>query len=121
MSQKRIETSTNPKGLIHMMIANRATYILFSTNDLPPKGSNHTCPLYISVVCSGHRVSSILLDNGSALNVCLLTTVVVLDFASSDFGPSTQTMRAYDSTQREAMGTLTIVLLIGPTTFSILF
>ena len=74
-----------------------------------------------TVVCSGHRVQSVLLNNGSALNVYPLATVVTLDFAPSDFGSSTQTLRAYNSTQREVMGTLTIDLLIGLTTFSILF
>ncbi|KAL6334405.1 hypothetical protein AAG906_014983 [Vitis piasezkii] len=73
------------------------------------------------VVCSSHRVSSILLDNDSALNVCPLATVVALGFAPSDFGPSTQIVRAYNNTQREVIGTLTIDLLIGSTTFSILF
>ncbi|RVX05621.1 hypothetical protein CK203_027292 [Vitis vinifera] len=68
-----------------------------------------------------HRVQSVLLNNGSALNVYPLATVVTLDFAPSDFGSSTQTLRAYNSTQREVMGTLTIDLLIGLTTFSILF
>ena len=39
----------------------------------------------------------------------------------SDFGPSTQTVRVYDSTKREVMGTLMIDLQIGPATFSTLF
>ncbi|RVW84686.1 Retrovirus-related Pol polyprotein from transposon 17.6 [Vitis vinifera] len=42
-------------------------------------------------------------------------------YAPSDFGPSTQTVRAYDSTRREVMGTLEIELLIGPTTFITVF
>ena len=121
MSQIHVETFTTPKGVIHMMTANKATCIVFSADDLPPEGSDHTRPLYITVVCSGHRVPSVLLDNGSALNVCPLATVVALGFAPSYFGPSTQTVRAYDNTQREVMGTFTIDVLIGPTTFSILF
>ncbi|KAL6315066.1 hypothetical protein AAG906_030919 [Vitis piasezkii] len=120
LSQIRVETSTTPKGLIHMMTADRATCIVFSADDLPPEGSDHT-PLYITVVYLGHRVPSVLLDNGSALNACPLATAIALGFAPSDFGPFTQTVRVYDSTQREVMGTLTIDLLIGPTTFSILF
>ena len=100
LSQIRVETSTTLEGLIHMMTTDRATCIVFSADDLPLKGSDHTRPFYIIVVCSGHRVPSILLDNGSTLNVCPL---------------------AYDSTQREVMGTLTIDVLIGSTTFSILF
>ncbi|RVW63887.1 hypothetical protein CK203_055698 [Vitis vinifera] len=75
-----------------MMTANKATCIMFSVDDLPLEGSGHTCPLYIIVVCSGYRVPSILLDNGSALNVCPLATVVALGFAPSYFGPSTQTV-----------------------------
>ncbi|RVX17133.1 hypothetical protein CK203_003439 [Vitis vinifera] len=73
--------------------------------------------LYISVGCSGHQVSSVLLDNGLALNVCLLAIAIALgyaplDFGPLDFGPSTQTVRAYDSTKREVIGTLEIKLLI---------
>ncbi|RVX04651.1 hypothetical protein CK203_023367 [Vitis vinifera] len=121
LSQIKVETTTFPEGLIHIMTASRATCIVFSDDDLPPKGSNHTRPLYISVGCSGHRVPSILLDNGLALNVCPLATTIALRYAPSDFGPSTQTVRAYDSTRREVMGTLEIELLIGPTTFLTVF
>ncbi|RVW23037.1 hypothetical protein CK203_107723 [Vitis vinifera] len=55
--------------------------------------------------------------NGSALNVCPLATAIALGYAPLAFGPSTQTVRAYDSTKSEVMGTLMIELLIGPTTF----
>ncbi|WKA00099.1 hypothetical protein VitviT2T_018489 [Vitis vinifera] len=104
-----------------MMTACQATCIVFSDDDLPPEGSDHTCLLYISIGCSGRRVPSVLLDNGSALNVCPLATAIVLEYAHSDFGPSTQTVRAYDSTRREVMGTLEIELLIGPATFVAVF
>ncbi|RVW49204.1 Transposon Ty3-G Gag-Pol polyprotein [Vitis vinifera] len=66
-------------------------------------------------------IPSVLLDNGSTLNVYPLATAITLDYAPSDFGPSTQTIRAYYSTRREVMGTLEIDLLIGPTTFPTLF
>ncbi|RVW12713.1 hypothetical protein CK203_111455 [Vitis vinifera] len=86
LSQIRVETSTTPEGLIHMMTTDRATCIVFFADDLPLKGSDHTRPLYIIVVCLDHRVSSILLDNGSALNVCPLATAIALGFAPLDFG-----------------------------------
>ena len=121
LSHIRVETTTTPKGLIHMMIAGRATCIVFSDDDLPPEGSDHTRPLYISVGCLGRRVQSVLLDNGSALNVCFLATTIALGYAPSDFDPSTQTVRAYDNTRREVMDTLKIELLIGPTTFITIF
>nr|CAN65175.1 hypothetical protein VITISV_029768 [Vitis vinifera] len=98
-----------------------ATCIVFSNDDLPPDGLNHVRPLYITVGCLGCRVPSVLLDNDSTLNVCPLATAIALGFAPSDFGPSTQTVREYDSTKREVMGTLMIDLQIGPATFSTLF
>ncbi|RVW89168.1 Retrovirus-related Pol polyprotein from transposon 17.6 [Vitis vinifera] len=103
LSQIRVETTTTPKRLIHMMTAGRATCIVFSNDDLPPGGLDHVRPLYITIGCSDRRVPSVLLDNGSALNVCPLATAIALGFAPLDFGPSTQTVRAYDNTKREVM------------------
>ena len=91
-SQIRVETTTTPEGLIHMVTAGRATCIAFSDDDLPPDGSDHIRLLYISVSCSGCRVSSFLLDNDSTLNVCPLATAIILGYAPFDFGPSTQTV-----------------------------
>ena len=89
LRQIQVETTTSPEGLIHMMTAGRATCIVFSDDDLPPKGLDHTHPLYISVGCSSRRVPSVLLDNGSTLNVCLLATAIALGYAPSDFDLST--------------------------------
>ena len=57
--------------------------------------------------------SSVLLDNGSALHVCLLVTAIALGFSPADFRASTHTVRAYDGTQRTVMGTITIHVMIG--------
>ncbi|KAL6319125.1 hypothetical protein AAG906_011204 [Vitis piasezkii] len=85
----RVETTTTPEGLIHMVMVGRATCIVFSNDDLTSEGSGHTRSIYIFIGCSGRRVSSVLLDNGLALNVCSLATVIALGYAPSDFGPST--------------------------------
>ena len=117
LSRIRVDTTTSPKGLIHMLTVGRAGCIVFSEDDLPSEGSNHTRPLHISVGCLGRRVPSVLLDNGSALNVCPLATAIALGYGPTDFEPSTQTVRAYDSTRREMMATLTLELMIGPVIF----
>ena len=121
LSQIRVDTATTPRGLIHFLTADRATCIVFSDNDLPHEGSNHVFPLFIDVACSGRRVSSVLLDNGFALNVCPLVTSIALGFSPFDFGPSIQTVRAYDGTQRTVMGTLTTHVMIASVRYSILF
>ena len=121
LSRIRVDTTTSPEGLIHMLTAGRASCIVFSEDDLPSEDSDHNRPLHISVGCLGHRVPSFLLDNRSTLNVCPLATVIALGYGPTDFEPSTLTVRAYDSTRREVMGTLILELLIGPVVFQVLF
>ena len=106
LSQIRVDTATTPEGLIHFLTAEKATCIAFSDDDLPPEGSDHVQPLFIDVSCLGRRVSSILLDNGSTLNVCPLVTAITLGFSSTNFRPFSHTIRAYDGTQRIVMGRL---------------
>ena len=89
LSQIGVDTATTPEGLIHFLTADKDTCIVFSDDDLPPEGLSNVRPLFIDVACSGHRVSSILLDNGSALNVCPLVTAIALGISPSDFGLST--------------------------------
>ena len=98
LSQIRVDTTTTPEGLIHFLTADRATCIAFSDDDLPPEGSDHVQPLFIDVAYSSRHVSSVILDNGSALNVCSIVTTIALGFSPTDFGPSSQTVRAYDGT-----------------------
>ena len=109
------------EGLIHFLKADRATCIAFSDDDLPPKGSDHVRPLLIDVACSGHRVPSVLLDKGSTYQVCPLVTAIALGFSPTNFGPSSQTVKAYDGTQRTIIGTLSTHVMIGPVRYSILF
>ena len=104
-----------------MLTASRASCIVFFEDDLPLEGSDHTRPLHISVGCLGRRVPYVLLDNGSAINVCPLATAIALGYEPTYFEPSTQTVRAYDSTRREVMGTLTLELMIGPVVFQVMF
>ena len=120
-SQIRVDTAITPKGLIHFLMADRATCIVFSDDDLLPDGSDHVRPLFIDVACSGRRVSSVLLDNGSTLNVCPLVIAIALRFSPFDFGASTQIIKAYNGTQRTVMGTLTTHVMIGWVRYSILF
>ena len=121
LSRIRVDTTTSPEGLIHMLTTGRASCIVFSEDDLPPEGSDHTRPLHISVGCLSRHVPSILLENRSALNVCPLATTIALGYGPTDFEPSTQTMRAYDSIRREVMGTLTLELMIELVVFQVLF
>ena len=121
LSHIRVDTTTTPERLIHFLTTGRATCIAFSDDDLPPEGSDHVRSLFIDVACSGRRVPSVLLDNGSALNVCPLVTAIALGFSLTNFWPSSKTVKAYDGTQRIVMGTLSTHVMIGLIRYSILF
>ncbi|RVW20126.1 hypothetical protein CK203_116673 [Vitis vinifera] len=47
--------------------------------------------------------------------------IFLISTPNHDFGPSTQTVRAYDGTQRTVMGTLSTHVMIGPVSYSIVF
>ena len=94
LSQIRVNIATTPKELIHFLTANKATCIVFSNDDLPPEGSDFD-PYSLMLLIQG---SSVPLDNDSSLNVCPLVIAIALEFSSTDFGPSSQTVRAYDGT-----------------------
>ena len=47
-------------------------FLAFSDEDLPPEATTHTKPLQITIECMGAKVPVVFIDNGSALNVCLL-------------------------------------------------
>ena len=98
LSHIRVDTATILEGLIHFLTSDRATCIAFSDDDLPLEGSGHVRPLFTDVACLGCRVLSVLLDNGSARNVFPLVTAIALGFSPTKFGPSSQTVRAYNGT-----------------------
>ena len=77
--------------------------------------------MHISIGCLGRRVLDVLLNNGSALNVCPLANTIALGYGPTYFESSRQIMRDYDSTRREVMGTLTLELMIGLIIFQVLF
>ena len=59
-------------------------------------------------------IPMVLIDDGSALNVCPLKTASCLGLSIEDFVPTDQYVRAYDNSRREVLGTVTLELTIGP-------
>ena len=56
----------------------------------------------------------VLVDDGSALNVCPLKTASCLGLSVKDFVPTDQHVWAYANSRREVLGTITLELTIGP-------
>ena len=56
----------------------------------------------------------VLIDNGSALNVCPFRTDLTIGLDMETIIPSPLTVRAYDNTSRKVMGTFKAPYKIGP-------
>ena len=61
----------------------------------------------------GAKVPMVLIDNGSALNVCPFRTAFIIGIDVETSIPSTLTVRAYDNTSRKVMGTFKAPCKIG--------
>ncbi|XP_077219744.1 uncharacterized protein LOC143853934 [Tasmannia lanceolata] len=121
---KAAEVSVNltPGELVNLVTMARAVKTLsFTDDDLPPEGRDHMKPLRITVICNEKKVPEVLVDNGSALNVCPLSTATTLGFEPESFIPSDQGILAYDGTRRDVIGTLVTEVQIGGEEFDIEF
>ncbi|XP_077222107.1 uncharacterized protein LOC143855947 [Tasmannia lanceolata] len=102
-------------------MATTSKALSFTDEELPPEGRDHTKSLKITVICNTKKVPEVLVDNGSALNICPLSTTTTLGFGPEDFIPSEQGILAYDGTHRDVIGTLVTEIQIGGEDFEIEF
>ena len=84
----------------------RELTISYSDKDLTNKGKHHNDPLHITVDAKGKRITMVLINDGSSLNVCPLKTATCLGLSIEDFVPTNQHVRAYDNSRREVLETV---------------
>ncbi|XP_071912301.1 uncharacterized protein [Coffea arabica] len=94
--------------------------ISFSDEDLTSKEIGHNKALYISVCCNGKLLPRVLIDNGSALNICPWNTLVKLGFQEAKLRQTATMVRGFDGAKRESMGEMDLVLEIGPAQFQVI-
>src|SRR6187397_1494679 len=103
-----VDDDMTPQGLVKFLttkLPSTGNLISFSDKDLPPEGDQHNKDLHLTVVCRQLNVPMSLVDNGAAINVCQLRTTKKLGIKNKEMTPSTQGIRAYDNTRRQALGT----------------
>ena len=116
-----------PEDITGLSFKNMVTFILvtnqltFSDDELPPEGRGHIKALYISVKTNDQIVSKVLIDNGSALNVCPLSTLEKLDIDPTHVRVTSMVVRAFDGTLREVLGEIDLPIEVGPQVYNINF
>ncbi|XP_071912239.1 uncharacterized protein [Coffea arabica] len=93
--------------------------ITFSDDELPAEGIGHNKALYIAVRCNGKILPKVLIDNGSALNICPWSTLEKLGLQDVKLRPSGTIVRGFDGAQREPIGEVDLVIEMGPAQFQI--
>ncbi|PKI62559.1 hypothetical protein CRG98_017051 [Punica granatum] len=95
--------------------------ISFSDDELPSEGCAHSRALHIVCKCNNHIVGRVMIDNGSALNVCPVTTLKQMNVDLNRIRPSKTAVRAFHGSRREVNGEIDLFIDIGPCSFSITF
>ena len=95
--------------------------LTFSNDELPPEGRGHIKALYISVKTNDCVISKVLIDNGSALNVCPLSTLEKMDIDPTRVRVTSMVVRAFDGTRREVLGEIDLPIEVGPQVHNINF
>lgn len=122
LSKAAVPIETTPENLTQMITTMAGVNsISFSDEDLPAMGPHHVNPLYITVEARKSRISKVLVDGGSALNVCPLKTAKNLGFLETDFEECKQKIRAYDNSARNIVGKIEMPVRFGPCIMDIPF
>ena len=77
--------------------------------------------MHIFVKCEDMIVSRVLIDNGSTLNVCPMSTIEHLNVDTSLIRLTTMIIRAFDGTLRKVQGEIELAIGIGPRSFMVNF
>nr|XP_016465488.1 PREDICTED: uncharacterized protein LOC107788321 [Nicotiana tabacum] len=95
--------------------------ISFSKNDLPPEGTAHNKALHLTVKCEGYYVKRVMLDGGSRVDICPLSTLQRMEIETGRIRPNNVCVRAFDGIKRDTLGEIDLILTIGPVDFEVTF
>ena len=116
MNGKEVYIETTPQEVLSLIGVEGSShpFLTFSDEDLSPNGATHTRPLQITIECMNAKIQMVLIDNGSALNICPFRTAFTIGLDMETIIPSPLTVKAYDNTSRKVMGTFKTPCKIGP-------
>ncbi|XP_075084928.1 uncharacterized protein LOC142168165 [Nicotiana tabacum] len=95
--------------------------ITVSDDDLPEEGASHNRALHLMVKCEGHYVKGVMIDGGSSVDVCPISTLQQLNIDTNKIRTSNVSIRAFDGSKRDTIGEIELTMTIGPVDFNIVF
>ena len=114
LSQIKIPIDTTPEYMVGLVTQKKHGEVTFTDDDLPLEGRDHNKALYIAVEINGKKTSCVMMDDGSAINVCPSKLMPKLGITAEDLKPSELVIRAYDDSKKSVEGTFTIKVKVDP-------
>ncbi|KAH0737644.1 hypothetical protein KY290_036349 [Solanum tuberosum] len=95
--------------------------ITFIDDELPTEGARHNRALLLTVKCEGYYVKRVMIDGGSGVEICPLSTLQSLKINPDRIRPSNVFVQAYDGSRQDTIGEIKLNMTIGPVEFMIVF
>ncbi|XP_070005370.1 uncharacterized protein [Nicotiana sylvestris] len=95
--------------------------ISFSKNVFPLEGAAHNKALYLTVKCEGYYVKRVMVDGGSGVDICPLSTLQRMEIGTKRIRPNNICLHAFDGIKRDTIGEIDLILTIGPVDFEVTF
>ncbi|XP_070029343.1 uncharacterized protein [Nicotiana sylvestris] len=95
--------------------------ISFTDDELPEEGAGHNRALHLVVKCEGHYVKRVMVDGGSSVDVCPLSTLQGMKINTDRIRPNNVRIRAFGGSTRDTIGEINLNMTIVPVDFEIVF
>ncbi|PKI72161.1 hypothetical protein CRG98_007430 [Punica granatum] len=106
----QIPKETAPERIEETIGSIFSNNISFSDDELPSEGWAYSRALHIVCKCNNFIIGRVMIENGSALNVCPVSTLKQMNVDFNLIRPSKTTVRAFDGSRREVNGEIDLVI-----------
>ncbi|PKI57826.1 hypothetical protein CRG98_021772 [Punica granatum] len=121
LTTAQVPKDTAPDRIEETVNSIFSNQISFADDELPSEGQGHLRALHIVCKCNNHVIGRVMIDNGSTLNVCPVSTLKQMNVDMSHIRASKTTVRAFDGSRREVNGEIDLLIDVGPCSFSVTF
>ena len=111
---KKIPITCTPNQMVESLIESSQGAIAFTDDDLPLEGRDHNKALFIKVEVKEKLTCYVMVDNGSAINVCPLKILPKLGLSVADLKSSNVVIKTYNDTKKSVEGTFRTLVKTGP-------
>ena len=114
LDYKKLPISISPEQIVCSLKKTPLGAMVFIDKDLPLEGRDHHKALFIKAEVKMKLTCCVMVDNGSAINVCPFKMLPKLGLTKEELKPSEIVIKAYDDTKRPVAGTFRALVKIGP-------